>query len=201
MSCVLGSRSSTDPVLNWLMTTAMPGDLAVHGANDLLPGTTPRRWRPDGWNHERHSTAVEGGSRHDAPRRFRNPVTRSQWEPDHREPNERQSHSNESLLRSLLPPDANQGSTRLLRGPARATHRSAGRPLRWQTDSHLGPVTGTAGDCLRTNPVTPAPTGTAPVAVSGARADAYRAGQLHVQSWSDAPAPRRTGRPGPPDYR
>ncbi len=36
-------------------------------------------------------------------------------------------------------------------------HRSAGRLLRSQTDSDLGPGTGTARDCLRTNPVTPAP--------------------------------------------
>ena len=44
-----------------------------------------------------------------------------------------------------------QGSTRRLPVAATATHRSAGRLLRSQIDSDLGPATGTERDCFRTN--------------------------------------------------
>ncbi len=46
-----------------------------------------------------------------------------------------------------------KASTRLLRVAA-TTHRSAGRLLRLQTDSDLGPTTGIARDCFRTEAVT-----------------------------------------------
>ena len=49
-----------------------------------------------------------------------------------------------------------QGSARLRVG-ARATHGSAGRLLRSQTDSNLGPVRGTAHDCFRTKAATRTP--------------------------------------------
>ena len=47
-----------------------------------------------------------------------------------------------------------QGSTRRLPVAATATHRSAGRLLRSQIDSDLGPATGTERDCFRTNVAT-----------------------------------------------